>query len=141
MEEAERLAAIDPLTGVNNRRILEWQIERRMTNASPFFVVYLDLNEFKHINDALGHQAGDDLLMQFAGELRQSLRSTDLVGRLGGDEFVVAIDGVLGDVKDRVAHVKKRREWRLLYLYRYRQAQNLDNGCRWHRCLEDGRYR
>lgn len=107
MEKAERLAAIDPLTGVSNRRILEWQIERRMTNASPFFVVYLDLNEFKQINDALGHQAGDDLLMQFAGELRQSLRSTDLVGRLGGDEFVVAIDGVLGDVKDRVAHVKK----------------------------------
>ncbi|HME05996.1 MAG TPA: GGDEF domain-containing protein [Bryobacteraceae bacterium] len=107
MQEAERLASIDPLTGVSSRRILEWQLERRTANGSPFFVIYLDLNEFKQINDALGHQAGDDLLKQFAAELRHNLRATDIVGRIGGDEFVVVVDGALGDIRDRIAHVKK----------------------------------
>ena len=107
MQEAERLASVDPLTGVSNRRILERRVERRVAEASPFFVMYLDLNQFKQINDTLGHPAGDDLLKQFAGELRHSLRPTDLVSRLGGDEFAVVVDGAAGDVKQRVADVKK----------------------------------
>jgi GGDEF domain-containing protein len=69
MQEAERLASVDPPTGASNRRILERRVERHVAEASPFFVLYLDLNEFTQINDTLGHQAGDDLLKQFAGEL------------------------------------------------------------------------
>ncbi len=107
MQEAERLASVDPLTGVNNRRIFERRVERRVADASPFFVMYLDLNEFKQINDTLGHQAGDDLLKQFAGELSHSLRSTDMVGRMGGDEFAVVVDGAAGDGKQRIEDVKK----------------------------------
>jgi diguanylate cyclase (GGDEF)-like protein len=107
MQEAERLASVDPLTGVSNRRIFERRIERRVAEAAPFFVMYLDLNGFKQINDTLGHQAGDDLLKQFAGELRHSLRPTDMVGRLGGDEFSVVVDGAAGDVNQRIADVKK----------------------------------
>ena len=108
VREADRLASIDPLTGVNNRRILERQLERRVTQAAPFFVIYLDLNNFKNINDTLGHQAGDDLLKQFAGELGHSFRPTDVVGRLGGDEFLIVVDGEAGDVKERIAQVKKQ---------------------------------
>jgi diguanylate cyclase (GGDEF)-like protein len=108
MQESERLASVDPLTGVSNRRILERQLERRTTEGSPFFLIYLDLNEFKQINDTLGHQAGDDLLKQFSGELRHSLRPTDVVGRMGGDEFAVVVDGAAGDIQERIAHVKKR---------------------------------
>jgi diguanylate cyclase (GGDEF)-like protein len=107
MQEAERLASVDALTGVSNRRILERGVDRRVAEASPFFVMYLDLNGFKQINDTLGHQAGDDLLKQFAGELRHSLRPTDMVGRLGGDEFAVVVDGAAGDVKRRIEDVKK----------------------------------
>jgi diguanylate cyclase (GGDEF)-like protein len=108
VEAAERLASVDPLTGVSNRRILERQLERRIAQGAPFFVIYLDLNDFKQINDTLGHLAGDDLLKQFAGELRHSMRSTDLVGRLGGDEFVVVVEGAAGDVQERIGNVKKR---------------------------------
>lgn len=107
MQEAERLASVDPLTGVSNRRITERRIERRIAEASPFFVMYLDLNGFKQINDTLGHPAGDDLLKQFASELRHSLRPTDMVGRFGGDEFVVVADGVAGDAAKRVENVKR----------------------------------
>ncbi len=108
VQESERLASLDPLTGVSNRRILERQLERRMAEGSPFFFIYLDLNEFKQINDTLGHQAGDDLLKQFSDELRHGLRPTDVVGRMGGDEFAVLVDGVAGNIPERIADVKKR---------------------------------
>ncbi len=107
-EQAERLASIDPLTGVCNRRVLERQVERRVTEGSSFFLVYLDLNDFKQINDTLGHLAGDDLLKQFAGELGHSFRPTDLVGRLGGDEFLVIVEGAVGNIAERLAYVKKQ---------------------------------
>ena len=74
MQESERLACLDPLTGVSNRRILQRQLESRAAEGSPFFLIYLDLNEFKQVNDTLGHQAGDDLLKQFSEELRHGLR-------------------------------------------------------------------
>jgi diguanylate cyclase (GGDEF)-like protein len=108
VEEAERLASVDPLTGVGNRRHLERQLDRRVTRTSPFFMIYLDLNEFKQINDAFGHLAGDEILKLFAGELSHSLRSTDAMGRLGGDEFVAVIDGAVGDLADRIEVIKKR---------------------------------
>jgi diguanylate cyclase (GGDEF)-like protein len=108
VQEAERLAAIDALTGVASRRILERQLELRVSTGSPFCVVYLDLNGFKQINDTLGHTAGDDLLKLFAGELGHSLRATDCVGRVGGDEFVVLIDGSLETVRERMAVVANR---------------------------------
>ena len=66
-----------------------------------------DLDYFKQINDTLGHGAGDDLLKQFAGELRHGVRPTDMVGRLGGDEFAVVVDGAAGDVKQRIQDVKR----------------------------------
>jgi diguanylate cyclase (GGDEF)-like protein len=102
IEEAERQAAVDALTGVASRRILERQPDLRIAAGSPFCAVYLDLKGFKQIDDSLGHAAGDDLLKQFAGELRDSLRATDCVGRLGGDEFVVLIDGSLDTVRERM---------------------------------------
>jgi len=102
IEEAERQAAVDAPTGVASRRILERQLDLRVAAGSPFCAVYLDLKGFKQIDDSLGHAAGDDLLKQFAGELRDSLRATDCVGRLGGDEFVVLIDGSLDTVRERM---------------------------------------
>jgi len=66
------------------------------------------LNGFKAINDNLGHQAGDDLLKQFAAELRYSMRATDIVGRMGGDEFVGIMTGPLDAVRERVEQVKQR---------------------------------
>ncbi len=93
LEEVEVLASQDGLTGLANRRKVERQLERRIQDSRKFSVIYLDLNGFKEINDVYGHQAGDDLLKQFAGELQTAFRTDDVIGRWGGDEFIVLVDG------------------------------------------------
>lgn len=92
LEEAERVSSLDPLTGIANRRKVELVLEESMRAGRPFCFLMFDLNKFKQVNDQHGHPAGDELLKQFATELRQALRSTDLAGRWGGDEFVALLD-------------------------------------------------
>ena len=108
LKEVERLALHDPLTGLANRRKLEERIEWRIAQSQVFCVVVLDLNHFKEVNDAYGHPAGDDLLRQFAEELRSNCRSTDIVGRWGGDEFIVVSDC---DAKTANSQVERVKRW------------------------------
>jgi diguanylate cyclase (GGDEF)-like protein len=107
LEEVERIACQDELTGLANRREVEHQLEFRVRQGRPFCVLYIDLNGFKQINDTLGHFAGDDLLKQFAAELRSAFRTTDVVGRWGGDEFVVLEDGDFREGQTRVERIDK----------------------------------
>lgn len=93
----ERMSEQDMLTGLPNRRALFRELEKAKAAARPFALCYMDLNRFKEINDTYGHDAGDQLLRQFADRLRASLRSTGTVVRLGGDEFIV----ILYDITDR----------------------------------------
>ena len=95
LEEMEHLASHDSLTGLLNRRRVERHIETRIRAAQVFCVISLDLNGFKQLNDSYGHAAGDDLLKQFATELKTVFRSHDVIGRVGGDEFIVLVDGDL----------------------------------------------
>jgi len=89
------LARTDPLTGVANRRAfyeraeLELSRSRRLMEAVT--VAYIDLDDFKRVNDELGHDAGDDLLAAVAATFVRRVRSTDLVARLGGDEFALLL--------------------------------------------------
>ncbi len=92
LNDAERLASLDPLTGLENRRRVEAAIDGRIALRRPFSVMVLDVNGFKAINDSHGHLAGDDLLRQFGSELKLAFRATDVVGRWGGDEFIVIMD-------------------------------------------------
>jgi len=108
LDEVERIASQDPLTGLMNRRKLELQLALLATRNRPFSIIYIDLTGFKYINDTLGHQAGDDLLKQFAGELRTAFRTTDMVGRWGGDEFIVLLDA---DFRDAVTRVERIQKW------------------------------
>jgi diguanylate cyclase len=107
LEQSEQREAIDPLTRVANRREIEAQIEERIFWRRDFCLAILDLNGFKQINDVHGHVAGDDLLKQFAEELRTQFRSTDVVGRWGGDEFVVIIDSTLEGAQLSLDRVRK----------------------------------
>lgn len=107
LKELERVASQDELTGLANRRLMEYQLEVRAKLGRPFSLLYIDLNGFKEINDSLGHLAGDDLLKQFAGELRTAVRTTDVVGRWGGDEFVVLVDGDVRECKLRVERIEQ----------------------------------
>ncbi|MHB1487287.1 MAG: sensor domain-containing diguanylate cyclase [Acidimicrobiales bacterium] len=93
-KELRRLATRDPLTGVLNRAAIIEAIAANLTRAPEAVrIAYCDLDGFKEVNDALGHQAGDEVLANFAETLAAATRSADLVGRVGGDEFVVVLGG------------------------------------------------
>lgn len=92
----ERLAArTDFVTGAVNARyfheLLQMEVERIRRYPHPFTVVYLDIDNFKLVNDLFGHQMGDEVLSYIARELKAQLRSTDIVARVGGDEFALLL--------------------------------------------------
>ncbi|HEX5246410.1 MAG TPA: diguanylate cyclase [Gaiellaceae bacterium] len=93
----ERQALVDGLTGIANRRgcedALAHEIARSDRMVAPFTLVVADLDDFKQINDLYGHDAGDDVLREFASVLRSTLRESDLAGRWGGEEFVLLLPG------------------------------------------------
>jgi len=97
----EHLATHDPLTDLPNRRmfggLLDHAIETAYRHGRRLAVLFVDLDGFKAINDSLGHEAGDALLIETAARFREILRASDVVARLGGDEFVV----LLQEVTDR----------------------------------------
>jgi len=95
---AHELATRDPLTGLMNRRSLTERLEHAIAMANRYgqrlALLFLDLDRFKSINDSLGHDAGDDLLLQVADRVCSSVRESDIVARLGGDEFVVLMEAL-----------------------------------------------
>jgi diguanylate cyclase (GGDEF)-like protein len=97
-EELAFLATHDPLTGLPNRTLIldrvEQMLVRARRNPAPVAVLFVDLDNFKHINDTLGHGAGDRLLQAVAARLEGAIRDADALGRLGGDEFVVIAEGM-----------------------------------------------
>ncbi|HUQ74428.1 MAG TPA: diguanylate cyclase [Burkholderiales bacterium] len=97
-ERISSLAYSDPLTGLANRTSLgpslEQAVQRTRRRNAKLAVVFIDLDGFKQINDAYGHDAGDALLVEVAARLRKHLRAGDLVARLGGDEFLVVLEEI-----------------------------------------------
>jgi len=95
LDREKESARTDPLTGVSNRRHFIELTGAALAFARryhrPTTIAYLDLDNFKQINDRLGHQAGDEVLRAVAHTVRNRLRSTDVVGRLGGDEFALCL--------------------------------------------------
>jgi diguanylate cyclase (GGDEF)-like protein len=106
-ERIQYLASHDSLTGLPNREmfngLLRHSIDSARRHDQPFALLFIDLDRFKIINDSLGHDAGDILLVEVANRLRGALRAGDVVARLGGDEFVV----ILAEASDRgdVEHI------------------------------------
>lgn len=94
------LATHDSLTGLPNRFLmgdrLNQHVHRAKRESGAFAVLFVDIDNFKAVNDARGHAAGDELLRSLAERLRISVRASDTVARIGGDEFVLIIDGVDG---------------------------------------------
>ena len=110
-EETARLAKYDSLTGLSNRHQMAHQIENTLTAFRAArrncAVMMIDLDRFKHVNDTLGHGAGDELLKQVAARLRRAIDRECEIGRLGGDEFQVMLPdiddrGVLGDLAMKI---------------------------------------
>jgi diguanylate cyclase (GGDEF)-like protein len=109
-EELKHQALHDSLTGLGNRTLfaerVQHALERAARNASRLAVLFLDLDDFKTINDSLGHAAGDDLLVAVGNRLRGHCRPDDTIARLGGDEFAVLLEEIAG-VRD-VTQVAER---------------------------------
>jgi diguanylate cyclase (GGDEF)-like protein/PAS domain S-box-containing protein len=109
-DKLARLAHFDALTGLPNRGLLQRRLKRAMARANRsealLAVMYLDLDQFKEINDSLGHAVGDQVLREAALRLERCLRSTDTVARLGGDEFTVLLEEV-GSIDD-VARIAEK---------------------------------
>lgn len=94
-EQLSHLANTDALSGLANRRFFVEQLEREFARAKryrrPLTLLYLDLDDFKSINDRFGHAVGDDVISNLSLSMRAVLRSTDLLARIGGDEFAVLL--------------------------------------------------
>ncbi len=107
------LAHHDPLTGLANRTLLQDQlkeaIESALHNGAMGALAFLDLDNFKHINDNLGHDAGDEVLQEIANRLKANMRDHDTVARVGGDEFVLVIKDQpsLEHVADLVERIRR----------------------------------
>jgi diguanylate cyclase (GGDEF)-like protein/PAS domain S-box-containing protein len=106
-EELARMAHYDALTGLPNRALLQGRLKRAMARADRggtlLAVIFLDLDQFKEINDSLGHAVGDAVLKETALRLESCLRSTDTVARLGGDEFTILLEDLRS--ADEIARV------------------------------------
>ena len=112
-QKLHRQAHYDPLTDLPNRRLFEQRLERAMTkmgrDAEPVAVLFLDLNQFRDINDNFGHRTGDAVLVEMAHRLREDLREADVVARLGGDEFAICLPGARAEAAHQVASKLQER--------------------------------
>jgi diguanylate cyclase (GGDEF)-like protein/PAS domain S-box-containing protein len=110
-EQLAHQAFHDPVTKLANRALFSDRVEHALMRAGrgvpEIAVMFIDLDDFKTINDSLGHAAGDEVLQEVARRLKIAVRPTDTVARFGGDEFAVLLDGVTGseDAADAAARI------------------------------------
>lgn len=121
------LATIDSLTGLFNRRYFLEQMERERTRIrrypEVFTVAYIDLDNFKYVNDTRGHVVGDDLLQSVGKTIQQNLRESDICARLGGDEFVVFFPAlaekpalhVMQELQQELLQAMQRNAWSVTF--------------------------
>jgi diguanylate cyclase (GGDEF)-like protein len=122
-EKERELSREDHLTGVMNLRafseLVEYEVLRLQRTNSPFSIAYLDLDNFKMVNDRYGHKKGDEVLKATVENLVGSLRKTDVVARIGGDEFAIflpetdseTVRVVMGKVRERLHVLAESEQW------------------------------
>ena len=118
VQNSIEMAITDALTGLHNRRYMESHLatlaEQASSRGKPLALMILDIDYFKAINDSYGHDAGDDVLREFAVRIRKSIRGIDLACRYGGEEFVIVMPEtdlhVAGMVAERAAPLDRRRD-------------------------------
>lgn len=110
-EKINKLAFFDSLTGLPNRRKIIDSLDRELAHAQRYgtagALFFMDIDNFKDINDTLGHDHGDCLLIELSRRLMDNVRKSDTVARLGGDEFLVLLPGNTNDEEDTVEHASR----------------------------------
>ncbi|MEW7006891.1 PleD family two-component system response regulator [Lentilitoribacter sp. EG35] len=107
LNKSVELAVVDPLTGLNNRHFLDAYMGKLIARAkrrnTPISMLITDIDKFKNVNDTHGHDAGDEILREFARRLRASVRGADLACRFGGEEFVVLMPDTTAEMAAQIA--------------------------------------
>ncbi len=107
--ELKRMAFFDELTDIPNRKMLDRQIQKALVRSKRhhhnFSIMFIDLDDFKKVNDTLGHDAGDQLLIEVVSRIDKCIREEDLISRIGGDEFIVMFEET---GKDEIEQIAKR---------------------------------
>ncbi len=107
-------SSLDPLTGALNREAAQRKISRKLETGKPGFFFMVDADNFKMINDSMGHAAGDNVLAGIVREIKQVFRQEDVVGRIGGDEFIIYMNGTddFAVARSKVEQLLKRLDHR-----------------------------
>ncbi len=120
------LADHDPLTGLINRRRFQERLEEQLAYNRRYNVsgalLFLDLDQFKYINDIYSHHTGDEYLRQVANHLCASLRETDIIGRLGGDEFGIILPNIVGGQADMLSNALLKTLYRKEFIHEGRRT-------------------
>ena len=123
LDSHKALGRTDPLTAIHNRRAFYDLAERELNKArrykKPLSVLYVDIDDFKNINDRLGHHIGDTLLCSAAKMIKSNIRAIDIIGRFGGDEFVIllaetgaeSVALVARKLKDKLLDLMQHKNW------------------------------
>jgi diguanylate cyclase (GGDEF)-like protein len=129
----EALAFFDSLTQLPNRTLLFDRVQQAMTNSHRYgtfaALLFVDLDQFKSLNDSQGHAAGDQWLRTVAQAITASIRASDTVARLGGDEFVVLLVNLIGDRQAAVAEAAMVSEKIRATVEQAREPGELEHGC------------
>lgn len=108
IRELSKAAYTDKLTGAANRRYSDLILERSFHDlhhySIPFGAIFLDIDDFKQVNDSYGHLVGDEVIKMVADTLTSTVRTSDLVGRWGGDEFILILDNLDEEILERIAN-------------------------------------
>lgn len=127
LKNEKEVSRTDSLTGVGNRRyfneLAEMEIHRSLRYKHPFTIIYIDLDDFKMINDYFGHSKGDHVLRAVAQAIQKEIRSTDKIARLGGDEFLVllpetgfeAAELIFSKIRRVSAEITEREAWPIAF--------------------------
>jgi diguanylate cyclase (GGDEF)-like protein len=123
LDREEDLAKLDPLTKVANRRhfydLAEMEVRRSLRYERPLTIAYIDVDDFKKVNDRFGHHTGDALLTLVASTVQKNLRETDSIARLGGDEFAILLpetgrqstQEVISRLHRLLSEAMQKKEW------------------------------
>ncbi len=117
--DVKKLSIIDSLTGLYNRRYLYLNLENLMNELKRgecyFLIVFIDIDNFKEINDLYGHNTGDKVLRWFSSLLKTNLREVDIIARYGGDEFIAVLKNTCVEdgycIFERILHQTRKSEW------------------------------
>lgn len=131
MERLKKIAQHDGLTGLYNRSYFKEELERvteraKRESETSSAILYMDLDNFKYVNDTMGHAAGDDLLIEVTKKLEGRVRRGDIIGRFGGDEFTVLLFDVSADTAVEIAESYRQLMAEYHFLH---EGKEVDVGC------------